>query len=547
MNGMKNSIFLLFLSLWYYPSFAQTNLTGRVVNQAGEGIPYCAIGIRRTSIGTLADEQGHFKLTLADSLRNAEVIFSAVGYHDKAIAPFPAGRESVVVLEPNARVLQTLVVSAQKNKAKVVGEKSRPMLTFSRMFDQHAPAVEQGMLLTVPPEAWLNAFNFYIMPSSKYAEITLKLNIYEASNGTPSQSLQQAPILYKTTTTGWQTIDLSSYQLRATRTGKVAFTLQLVQYTASAEDNFIFGLSAKKSLANQLLFRYQSQGNWEKHAGTFIAHVAVSYAKHTTETPADRSAEPSEEPDAMTRTMLQVYQHHEAAKKTRYGQDSSGTYADLGDAKLYYEIYGQGEPLVLLHGNNGSMADFYQQIPALSKQYRVIALDTRGQGKSTNRSPADYTYDTFASDLCKLMAQLNLPKVHILGWSDGGNTGLSFARSYPEKVGKLIAIGANVSPDGIKEEVLTMFKNQLKQDSGDHRLLRLMLTQPQLTAADLQKITSPVLLIAGQNDVILESHSQLMQKLINNARLEIFPDATHYLPFEQAPKLNQLVLSFLGE
>lgn len=530
-------------------AYAQRSLAGKVVNRAGEGIPYCAIGIRHTQIGTLADEQGRFKLMLGDTLSQETLVFSAVGYQDKSVSDLPAGREATVVLESDSRNLREVVVSARKTSQKVVGEKSRPLLTFSRMFDHKVSAIEQGTIVRVPASAWLNTFNFYIMPSSRYSQITLKVNVYEASGGLPGRPLQKDVILYKTTTTGWQAIDLSSHHLRAGQSGKVAVTLQLIDLTGPAQGDFIFGLSAKKSLATQLLFRYQSQANWEKHSGTFIANLAVSYTKDKA---GDSGADPTETPeetDLTTRTLTQVYLSREKAKNTSYGRSAQGRYLDTENARLYYEEYGQGEPLVLLHGNGGSIADFYEQIPAFSKNYRVIAVDTRGQGKSVDRSTADYSYDTFASDLATLITHLNLSKVTILGWSDGGNTGLTYARNHPDEVTKLITIGANLSPEGVQEEVLTTFKSQLKQDSvgRDNRLVRLMLTHPHLTADDLEKIHSPVLVIAGQHDVILEAHTRHIQKLIKNARLTIFPNASHYLPFEQPQELNQVVLSFLKE
>ncbi len=542
-------IFLLFfcLSIGLGRTYAQMHLRGSVVTLTGEPVPYCSIGIPHTKLGTLADESGRFKLTIPDTLSKAILVFSAVGYQDKKVPASSASREPTIVLEPRSRVLQEVVVSARKTSQKVVGETSRPMLTFSRMFDEAVTTIEQGTILTVPASAWLNSFSFYIMPSSKYREITLKLNVYDSFHGVPGTPLQEVPILYKTSSTGWQTIDLSSYNLRAGRAGKVALTLQLVAFTAPDQGDFVFGLSAKKSLATHLLFRYQSQGDWEKHPGTSIANLAVSYTKDKDVKPAEDPNETIEDTDRMTQTLTQVYLSREKAKSTPYGHHKNGSYLDKGDARLYYEEYGKGEPLLLLHGNGGSIADFYEQIPTFSKHYRVIVLDTRGQGKSTDRSTTDYTYDIFAEDLAQLIDHLDLPKVNIMGWSDGGNTAVSFARSHPERVSKLITIGANLSPDGVQQEVLAMFANQIKQDSlgKDHRLTKLMLTHPNLTASDLGKITSPVLVLAGEHDVILETHSQKMQQLLRNSRLVIVPNATHYLPFEQPKLLNQLVLSFL--
>jgi pimeloyl-ACP methyl ester carboxylesterase len=543
---IRTSLLGILLCLGSWSVFAQIRLAGKVTNQDGETIPYCSIGVRHTHIGALADGQGRFVLMLADSLANAKLVFSAVGYQDTTVTPVKTAPEWIVVLKPQVRLLEEVAVSAKRYRHKIVGERKRPFLTFSRMVDERRPTVEQGCVLVMPPKAWLTSFRFFIMPSSRYTRVSLKLNVYDAPNGLPQNPLPMEPIIYRTTTTGWQTIDLAAYKLRATPSGKVALTLQLVDFTPPAPGDFLFGLSAKKTLAPNMLLRYQSQGDWQKQPGTFIANVAISY-------PNDAKGGKAEHPspeflDETDRVMAQVYRSHQEASQTRYGHDKAGTYVDLGDTKLYYESYGQGEPLVLLHGNKGSIADFYGQIPVLAQHYRVIAIDTRGQGRSTNLSTLDYTYDLFARDLNKLLTHLQLSKVHILGWSDGGNTGLAFSRSYPQQVNKLITIGANMFPAGIKEETRELLRDQFKRDSvsQDTRLLNLMLTQPQLTADDLARINTPVLVIAGQNDVILESHTKQMQQLLPNARLVIMADASHYLPFEQPQKLNSLILSFLA-
>src|SRR5690606_20445053 len=98
---------------------------------------------------------------------------------------------------------------------------------------------------------------------------------------------------------------------------------------------------------------------------------------------------------------------------------SNGHFADINDEKIYYEIYGKGEPLLLLHGNNESIASFSEQIGPLSKHFQVIAVDTRGHGNSTSNYQGDYSYDLFAEDMIRLMDTLGLKDTNVLGWSDG--------------------------------------------------------------------------------------------------------------------------------
>ena len=336
---------------------------------------------------------------------------------------------------------------------------------------------------------------------------------------------------------------MTSYKFRTKNINQIAVTLQLVDYNKLDNDDFVFGVSAKKSLAKDLLFRYQSQGNWEASAGVFISNLDVLYSKDKVE-PND---EKTEEIDTETQELISYYQHKEKAKKSVYGKNKSGKYIDIKDAKIYYEEYGQGEPLLFLHGNNGSSEDFYQQIPFLAKHYRVIILDTRGQGRSTDLTKTPYTYEIFANDLFQVIQKLNLKKVNLIGWSDGGNTALIFNAQHPEFINKVVTIGAVLNPSGVKDELLENFKNLINQPSENNnsRLIELMLNEPNITKSELNKIQNQVLVIAGENDVVKESHTKEIQQNISNAKLLIIPNSTHYVPFEQPKILNEAILKFL--
>ncbi len=526
---------------------AQTTVEGSVKNKNNDGIPYCSIGIKNTKVGTITNEKGLYKLIIPDSLKDKEIIFSSVGYADKTIAIRELQRNGQVVLSEQAITLDALVVSAKKLNEKIVGQKSRPFLTFSRMFDQQVPTIEQGNIFEIYQKTRLDAYSFYIMPSSKYGEITLKLNIYKVKNGLPEQSLLPEQIIYKTSSTGWQNIDLTKYKLMFKGQGQIAITLQLVDYKTLPANAFVFGISAKKSLSKNLLFRYQSQGNWEASEGTFISNLTIAYDKSPGEKEITETTAKEVENDLQTQSLLGVYQSREKARKTVYGKNKQGKYLDLEDAKIYYESYGKGEPLILLHGNNGSIADFHQQIPFFAKYYQVIAVDTRGQGRSTDLSTADYSYEKFADDLFKLIQQLKLERVNILGWSDGGNTGLILNTQHPTLVNKLITIGANLNPSGVEEELINTFKKQLSANEAgtNPRLVKLMLNHPNITNTQLHQINNPVLVMAGSNDVIKAVHTETIQKGIANATMEIIPNASHYVPFEQPEKINALILKFL--
>lgn len=253
--------------------------------------------------------------------------------------------------------------------------------------------------------------------------------------------------------------------------------------------------------------------------------------------------------------MAFAYDGKNNATEPTYGANTeAGKFADINDIRVYYEVYGQGEPLLLLHGNGQNIGEFEQQIDLFKEKYKVIAVDTRGQGKSTTDT-SRYTYHLFAKDMYELLNQLGLDSVNILGWSDGGNTGLIMAMQYPEKVKRLATMGANIfiNTDAIKAPIFREINKQLKQlgkDTSakalnDRRLMHLLLEEPNMKFEDLSTIHCPVLVMAGENDLIREQHTRGIAQHIAGAQLVIFPKGTHYIPQENAPLFNKTVLEFL--
>jgi pimeloyl-ACP methyl ester carboxylesterase len=154
-----------------------------------------------------------------------------------------------------------------------------------------------------------------------------------------------------------------------------------------------------------------------------------------------------------------------------YGSNpAAGKYVDVNDIKVYYEVYGEGEPLLLLHGNGGSIENFTYQIPELSKHFKVIAVDSRAQGR-TSDSDQEISYALMASDMSELIDKLNLGKVNVVGWSDGGNIGLELAYAHPDKVLKVITVGANYSNENFlaAPDSITMDANDPLTSGLQHR------------------------------------------------------------------------------
>ncbi len=220
---------------------------------------------------------------------------------------------------------------------------------------------------------------------------------------------------------------------------------------------------------------------------------------------------------------------------------------------------GEGMPLILLHGNGEDGSYFKRQIPCFSKNYHVIALDTRGHGQ-TPRGSAPFSLAQFAEDLKDFMDERGIEKAHILGFSDGGNIAILFALRYPGRVERLILNGANISPGGVKlafqipmlgEYLMASWavRRSAGQDAEMVRkkaLLGLMVHEPKIKPRELRGIPNRTLVIAGDNDVIRDSHTRLIYKYLPDARLEII-EGDHFIARRKAEEFNHIVETFLKE
>ena len=194
-----------------------------------------------------------------------------------------------------------------------------------------------------------------------------------------------------------------------------------------------------------------------------------------------------------------------------------GKYINTRGIKMYYEIYGQGEPLLLIHGNGASMNAFKYQIDFFAKKYKVIGVDSRAQGKTVDTSSV-LNYEMMADDLNAFLDSLKIDSANVIGWSDGGINGLLLAIRHPKKVKKLVATGANLVPD---TSVFSTYNNNMnasdlkryrsaKQDANTRnsiKLVQMMLDEPNIPLTDLHKIKCPVLVVGGDNDLIKPSHT----------------------------------------
>ncbi len=246
-----------------------------------------------------------------------------------------------------------------------------------------------------------------------------------------------------------------------------------------------------------------------------------------------------------------------AQAKIPYGNNkATGRYAALNGIRFYYETYGKGQPLLLLHGNGGSINAFEQNIPFLAQHFNVIVLDSRAQGKSVDFSDS-ISFEQMADDAVALLRYLKIDSAFVLGWSDGGIVGLCMAMRNPQAVRKLLTTGANLWPDSTaiapwlwrqqKAVVDTIHtENFTAQRKNDWKLFLLDWLQPNIALSDLKKIKCPVLVMAGDRDVIRTEHTVLIAENIPDSYLWIVPNSGHATLMEHRDEFNAAALSFFS-
>lgn len=260
---------------------------------------------------------------------------------------------------------------------------------------------------------------------------------------------------------------------------------------------------------------------------------------------------------AYSKSLLISARNSVVSYKTIYGYNTkAGNFINVGGTNIYYETYGEGEPLLLLHGNGGSINSFSNQIPEFAKKYKVIAVDTRGQGKSTDITTKNFSYNLFAEDMKILLDSLGIKQVSIVGWSDGGNTGLTLAKKYPGYVKNLVVMGANLNPTeaAVSKKILNELKRDIKKLKAMNdpredviiRLLEMMLNEPNINPEELKAITAKTLVLAGEKDLIVEEHTKLIAQSIPGAELQIFKGESHFVVEENPAVFTAAVLKFLS-
>jgi len=239
------------------------------------------------------------------------------------------------------------------------------------------------------------------------------------------------------------------------------------------------------------------------------------------------------------------------------GKAHGGQHLRVDDASIYCETFGAGPPVLVLHGGLGSMEGMSYQIRALAKSHFVVAVDSRGHGRSTDTN-TPLSYSGMSDDMVKVLDNLKIDRVDVVGWSDGGIIGLDLAMRHPERVRRLVAISANYDVDGLVEGIPSVdevprapLRYRLLAPNPAHwpalyrEVVTMWHTQPHYTLSDLGRIEAPTLIIAGELDAIKRAHTDQLANAIPGSHEAIIAGAAHSVPVEKPEIVNLTILNFL--
>lgn len=244
------------------------------------------------------------------------------------------------------------------------------------------------------------------------------------------------------------------------------------------------------------------------------------------------------------------------------GKAHAGQYAGLDGVTIYYETYGKGPPVLVLHGGAAFLETMHYQITDLASDHFVIAPDSRGHGRSSD-GPGPLHYDAMAEDIVGLMNRLHIARADVVGWSDGGIVGLDLAMRHSDRIRRLVAIGANfdvagmvdpASPNpydsaslaGVRDFYHSVSPTPQNWPGFYAKVQRMWATEPHYAVADLGKIRAPVLVIAGEHDIVRRDHTDALARAIHGAREIIIPGASHSAPLEDPKTVDSAIRAFLS-
>jgi pimeloyl-ACP methyl ester carboxylesterase len=242
-----------------------------------------------------------------------------------------------------------------------------------------------------------------------------------------------------------------------------------------------------------------------------------------------------------------------------------GEYVNAGDVRTYYEVYGEGEPLVLLHGGLATAESWAMQVPTLAERYRVYVPERRGSGRTPDVA-GPITYEMMAADTAAFLKAAGTGAAYLVGWSDGAVVGMLVALRRPELVRKLVVIGQYFNFDGQVPEFRAMIEywgsslpealhevyDRVSPDGPEHfpvvleKMMRMWREEPDIALSERAGVRAPVLLMQGDDDIVKVEHSATLAATLPDAQLAVIPGSSHMAPLEKPDLVNRLILDFLS-
>lgn len=221
------------------------------------------------------------------------------------------------------------------------------------------------------------------------------------------------------------------------------------------------------------------------------------------------------------------------------GITGQGAYLPANGIQIYYEVFGEGEPLLILHGNGGSTQGRHHIIPDLARHFQVIAMDSRCHGKS-DCPASELNYQDMAEDAHALMKHLGHDNYTIWGHSDGGILGLILGYKHPESIHSMLISGANIRPDSTALHAKLVEFVQRYEEIPDERLkkqIKLMAYHPNIPIDKIKEINVPVVLMVGDRDAVKMEHTLEIFEALPRANLCVLPGTTHFVSHEREDQI----------
>ena len=233
-------------------------------------------------------------------------------------------------------------------------------------------------------------------------------------------------------------------------------------------------------------------------------------------------------------------------------------------ARIWYACYGDGPPVLLLHGGLGNSGNWGYQVSALVRAgYCAVLLDSRGHGRST-RDAQPFSYERMAFDILTVTDRLSLGKAAVVGWSDGARIALIFGMKAPARVTDVFFFGCNMNPGGAKEVEFTLvLRRCLGRHAKDYVRLSatpdrfqtfsqavglMMQAQPHYAAEDLAKIGVPLAIAQSERDEFIKrEHAEYLAHTIPGAELTILPNVSYFAPLQRPEQFNHALMAFPGK